>query len=120
MARLPDADVDLVVTSPPYNLGIGYRKYSDRQDRRSYLNWCTVSGQYLVHSLSNNPEPREGATTSGHVSGATGRMVHQTSRYLVCEDDARSVSRYWKFGHCRQELRRPQIHRLLYRQNLSR
>jgi len=31
MARLPDADVDLVVTSPPYNLGIGYRKYSDRQ-----------------------------------------------------------------------------------------
>jgi len=42
MARLPDADVDLVVTSPPYNLGIGYRKYSDRQDRRSYLNWCAV------------------------------------------------------------------------------
>ena len=40
MARLPDADVDLVVTSPPYNLGIRYRKYSDRQDRQSYLNWC--------------------------------------------------------------------------------
>ena len=26
--------VDLVVTSPPYNLGISYGKYSDRQDRR--------------------------------------------------------------------------------------
>jgi len=39
MARLPDAEVDLVVTSPPYNLGVRYRKYSDRQDRESYLKW---------------------------------------------------------------------------------
>jgi site-specific DNA-methyltransferase (adenine-specific) len=40
MSRLADASVDLVVTSPPYNLGITYRKYSDRQDRQSYLRWC--------------------------------------------------------------------------------
>jgi len=40
MSRLPDRSVDLVVTSPPYNLGIRYRKFSDRQDRRLYLNWC--------------------------------------------------------------------------------
>jgi site-specific DNA-methyltransferase (adenine-specific) len=41
MSRLPDDDVDLVVTSPPYNLGVRYGKYSDRQDRQSYLEWCT-------------------------------------------------------------------------------
>jgi len=40
MASVPDQHLDLVVTSPPYNLGIRYRKFSDRQDRRSYLNWC--------------------------------------------------------------------------------
>jgi len=40
MSRLPSEDVDLVVTSPPYNLGIRYRRFSDRQDRRSYLRWC--------------------------------------------------------------------------------
>src|SRR5262245_50372579 len=40
MSRLADESVDLVVTSPPYNLGIRYGKYSDRQDRRSYLAWC--------------------------------------------------------------------------------
>src|SRR5438445_13867230 len=40
MSRLGDESVDLVVTSPPYNLGISYGKYSDRQDRESYLNWC--------------------------------------------------------------------------------
>jgi site-specific DNA-methyltransferase (adenine-specific) len=40
MSRFATASVDLVMTSPPYNLGITYRKYSDRQDRRSYLRWC--------------------------------------------------------------------------------
>jgi site-specific DNA-methyltransferase (adenine-specific) len=40
MPRLADASVDLVVTSPPYNLGIGYGKYSDAQDRGSHLRWC--------------------------------------------------------------------------------
>ena len=40
MAKLPNEHVDLVVTSPPYNLGISYGKYSDRQDRQSYLRWC--------------------------------------------------------------------------------
>jgi site-specific DNA-methyltransferase (adenine-specific) len=40
MSRLPGKHVDLVVTSPPYNLGVDYKKYSDRQDRQSYLRWC--------------------------------------------------------------------------------
>jgi site-specific DNA-methyltransferase (adenine-specific) len=40
MARLTEESVNLVVTSPPYNLGIAYGKYSDRQDRQSYLRWC--------------------------------------------------------------------------------
>ena len=40
MAKLPNEHVDLVVTSPPYNLGIRYGKFSDRQDRQSYLRWC--------------------------------------------------------------------------------
>jgi site-specific DNA-methyltransferase (adenine-specific) len=40
MAKLPGRSVDLVVTSPPYNLGIRYRKFSDRQDRSLYLRWC--------------------------------------------------------------------------------
>src|SRR5262245_2029206 len=40
MSRLANESVDLVVTSPPYNLGISYGKYSDRQNRESYLSWC--------------------------------------------------------------------------------
>src|SRR2546423_13006910 len=37
---LGDGTIDLVVTSPPYNLGIAYSRYSDRQNRDDYLNWC--------------------------------------------------------------------------------
>ena len=39
-AKLPNDCTDLIVTSPPYNLGIRYGRFSDRQDRQSYLNWC--------------------------------------------------------------------------------
>ncbi len=40
MSCLPEKSVDLVVTSPPYNLGIRYGKYADGQDRSAYLDWC--------------------------------------------------------------------------------
>ena len=40
MSHLPEQSIDLVVTSPPYNLGVRYGKYWDQQDRESYLKWC--------------------------------------------------------------------------------
>ncbi|MEM7012331.1 MAG: site-specific DNA-methyltransferase [Verrucomicrobiota bacterium] len=38
--QLPDESVDLVVTSPPYNLGINYGKYEDKRPLDEYLDWC--------------------------------------------------------------------------------
>lgn len=40
MKGLADASVDLVVTSPPYNLGINYSKYDDKKSEEQYLDWC--------------------------------------------------------------------------------
>ena len=54
MSRLAAASVDLVVTSPPYNLGISYGKYSDRQDRRSYLDWCGEWAEQICRVLKSN------------------------------------------------------------------
>jgi site-specific DNA-methyltransferase (adenine-specific) len=51
MARLPNEHVDLVVTSPPYNLGVSYGKYSDRQDRQSYLEWCGKWAEQIRRAL---------------------------------------------------------------------
>ena len=54
MSQLPGETVDLVVTSPPYNLGIRYRKYSDREDRQSYLKWCTAWATQLRRVLKSS------------------------------------------------------------------
>src|SRR5438046_7961927 len=41
MARLGDESVDVVVTSPPYNLGITYGKYSRSEEHTSELQSLT-------------------------------------------------------------------------------
>ncbi|MFV1995256.1 MAG: site-specific DNA-methyltransferase [Verrucomicrobiales bacterium] len=42
MRLLPEDCVDLVVTSPPYNLGIDYGAYDDGGDREAYLEWSVA------------------------------------------------------------------------------
>jgi site-specific DNA-methyltransferase (adenine-specific) len=54
MSRLTNESVDLVVTSPPYNLGIDYRQYADRQDRQSYLKWCAKWAEQIRRILRLN------------------------------------------------------------------
>jgi site-specific DNA-methyltransferase (adenine-specific) len=39
LRAFPPASVDVVVTSPPYNLGIQYRSYDDGRPRPEYLRW---------------------------------------------------------------------------------
>jgi site-specific DNA-methyltransferase (adenine-specific) len=54
MSRLKNESIDLVVTSPPYNLGIGYRQYADRQDRQTYLTWCAKWTAQIRRVLRSN------------------------------------------------------------------
>jgi site-specific DNA-methyltransferase (adenine-specific) len=37
--RLPPESIDVIVTSPPYNLGVRYRTYDDTIPRDEYLQW---------------------------------------------------------------------------------
>lgn len=41
-SRLADGSVDVVVTSPPYNLGIAYNSHNDAAPREEYLDWCNA------------------------------------------------------------------------------
>jgi site-specific DNA-methyltransferase (adenine-specific) len=44
LPTLAAGSVDVVVTSPPYNLGIAYRSYDDRLAEEAYLDWlCRVA-----------------------------------------------------------------------------
>ena len=40
LPTLPEASCDLVVTSPPYNLGIAYKSFKDTAPRDEFLTWC--------------------------------------------------------------------------------
>ncbi len=39
LSGLPIASVDLIVTSPPYNIGASYRSYRDALPEKDYLQW---------------------------------------------------------------------------------
>ncbi|GAC1337493.1 MAG: site-specific DNA-methyltransferase [Acetobacteraceae bacterium] len=46
MPGLPAESIDVVVTSPPYNLGIAYSRYGDRREETEYLDWMLkVAGE---------------------------------------------------------------------------
>lgn len=40
LPTLPASSFDLVVTSPPYNLGIAYKSFKDTAPREEFLGWC--------------------------------------------------------------------------------
>ncbi len=50
---LPDGSVDVVVTSPPYNLGISYNMYEDRLPRGQYLGWLEEVGREIDRVLAD-------------------------------------------------------------------
>ncbi len=54
MKGLDAKSVDLVVTSPPYNLGIKYSAYKDDQAREQYLGWCDEWGTAIQRVLKDN------------------------------------------------------------------
>ena len=49
---LEPESIDVVVTSPPYNLGVAYRSYDDKVPRSEYLDWIEAWGEALRRVLS--------------------------------------------------------------------
>lgn len=54
LKTLPEGSIDVVVTSPPYNIGISYRSYDDRRPRAEYLKWLSDIGEQIARVLSGN------------------------------------------------------------------
>lgn len=48
LATLPAASVDLIVTSPPYNVGIEYSSYADLRPLDEYVAWLTDVARALA------------------------------------------------------------------------
>jgi site-specific DNA-methyltransferase (adenine-specific) len=94
MSRLKNQSVDLVMTSPPYNLGIGYRQYADSQDRRSYLDWCNKwaaqirrvvksSGSFFLNVGAAPSNPMLPHQLAIELTSASGGLVLQNTIHWI-------------------------------------
>lgn len=54
LPTLDPASIDLVVTSPPYNLGINYRSFKDTAKRSDFLDWCRAWSAELKRVLTDD------------------------------------------------------------------
>lgn len=53
MRKLEKESIDLVVTSPPYNLGINYATYEDTAQRPAFITWCEEWAQEIKRVMSD-------------------------------------------------------------------
>lgn len=47
-------NIDVIVTSPPYNIGVKYSSYNDSLPKKDYTNWLTIVFQKLNKCLKND------------------------------------------------------------------
>jgi site-specific DNA-methyltransferase (adenine-specific) len=52
--RMPSGSVDVIVTSPPYNLGIRYSTYEDTLSQAEYLRWTGVWARAAARVLKRD------------------------------------------------------------------
>ncbi len=54
LPTLPEKSIDLIVTSPPYNLGINYKSFKDTAPREEFLTWCCQWAAELKRVMSDD------------------------------------------------------------------
>lgn len=54
MRRIPNGAVNIIVTSPPYNLGVDYGKCEDSRTKEEYLRWTLEWATQAHRTLSEN------------------------------------------------------------------
>ncbi len=52
--NVSEKSVDVIVTSPPYNIGIGYNSYNDAMPREKYLAWMEEVGISVKRALADD------------------------------------------------------------------
>lgn len=107
MQSIPEQSVDVVVTSPPYNIGTKYRCYDDKASRDAYLDWAHTWLKEIKRILS--PAGSFFLNMGGTPSNPTGpfSMLQTAHQYFTLQNAivwAKSVAITQKpidmvFGH---------------------
>jgi site-specific DNA-methyltransferase (adenine-specific) len=107
MRCLDPESVDVVVTSPPYNLGIKYRNYKDDQQREAHLAWCLQwseeikrvlkpGGSFFLNlggSPSNPFLPHELAVAIGQDLFRLQNTIHWIKAISIESEDGETLSK---------------------------
>lgn len=54
LKQLPDASIDVAVTSPPYNIGVKYNSYKDTKSDVDYIEWCAKWAEEVKRVLKDS------------------------------------------------------------------
>lgn len=54
LRRMSAESVDVIITSPPYNIGLSYRSYPDRKEEEEYLDWMLEVARGLRRVLRSD------------------------------------------------------------------
>ena len=99
--KLAPCSIDVIVTSPPCNLGIKYKRYDDTVPRQRYLEWQGEWADVVKRVLRD-----DGSLFLNIGSKQNPKNVHSTPRLEKDAPRGRSVPRDWK--HCRRASNRKQ------------
>ena len=78
MSRMKTGSIDVVVTSPPYNIGMRYRSYDDRRPRHEYLAWMNEIAEQIARVLKD-----DGAAWLCCAKGALGIVPLSLDRLIL-------------------------------------
>src|SRR5947207_681214 len=81
MTRLDKESVDVVVTSPPYNIGTNYNTYMDDLEQEKYLEWCLKWTRSIRKVLKE-----KGSFFLNLGSSPTNPTIPHTLIYKIAED----------------------------------
>jgi len=82
MQLIDEETVDIVVTSPPYNLGIDYGTYDDHEDRDTFILWC----QDWAREIHRTLKPEGSFFLNIGAAPANPLLPHQLLLALTAED----------------------------------
>jgi site-specific DNA-methyltransferase (adenine-specific) len=81
LAKIEPQSVDVVVTSPPYNIGVGYNRYMDIRDQAEYVEWFATWTRALHRVLK-----KYGSFFLNLGSSPTNPTVPHNVLYSILED----------------------------------
>ena len=86
LPTLPAGSVDLVVTSPPYNLGIAYKTFKDTAPHEEFLSWCRAWAAEVRRVLADNGSffLNVGAAPA-NPAATDGRRRRETPPFMGCQ-----------------------------------